>query len=116
MIAFRSHWGYQSAYCNPAKGNEKGGVEGELGWFRRNCLSPVPEAANLEALNEQLLAMCYANRKRTIIGKSMPIAEARRQEGAHLLPLAEDGFPLEEVLWSRRISGADGSDESCCSW
>ena len=49
MIAFRSHWGFQSEYCNPAKGNEKGGVEGELGWFRRNCLMPVPEAANLEA-------------------------------------------------------------------
>ena len=31
MIAFRSHWGFESAYCNPAKGNEKGGVEGELG-------------------------------------------------------------------------------------
>ena len=68
MIAFRSHWGYQSAYCNPAKGNEKGGVESELGWFRRNCLTPVPEAANLEALNEQLLDKCYANRKRTISG------------------------------------------------
>src|SRR5215469_9729056 len=44
IIAFRSHWGYQSEYCNPASGNEKGGVEGELGWFRRNFLTPVPEA------------------------------------------------------------------------
>jgi hypothetical protein len=41
IIAFRSHWGYQSQYCNPAKRNEKGGVEGELGWYRRNCLTPV---------------------------------------------------------------------------
>src|SRR4051812_25063763 len=97
MIAFRSHWGYQSAYCNPGKGNEKGGVEGELGWFRRNCLTPVPEAATLEALNEQLLDMCYANRKRTLAGRSAPIVEASRQEGANLLPLVEDGFPLEEV-------------------
>ena len=45
IIAFRSHWGYQSEYCNPASGNEKGGVEGELGWFRRNWLVPVPEAS-----------------------------------------------------------------------
>jgi hypothetical protein len=50
IIAFRSHWGYRSEYCNPAKGNEKGGVEGELGWFRRNCLTPVPEAESLAAL------------------------------------------------------------------
>jgi transposase len=26
MLAFRSHWGFQSEYCNPARGNEKGGV------------------------------------------------------------------------------------------
>jgi transposase len=38
IIAFRSHWGYQSEYCNPASGNEKGGVEaswagsGATGW------------------------------------------------------------------------------------
>ena len=43
IIAFRSHWRYQSEYCNPASGSEKGGVEGELGCFRRNCLVPVPE-------------------------------------------------------------------------
>ena len=49
IIAFRSHWGYRSEYCNPAKGNEKGGVEGELGWYRRNCLTPVPEAETLAA-------------------------------------------------------------------
>jgi len=27
MLAFRSHWGFQSEYCNTARGNEKGGVE-----------------------------------------------------------------------------------------
>jgi len=27
MIAFRSHWGFASEYCRPARGNEKGGVE-----------------------------------------------------------------------------------------
>ncbi len=47
IIAFRSHWGYRSEYCNPASGHEKGGVEGELGWFRRNWLVPVPEASDV---------------------------------------------------------------------
>jgi len=54
MIAFLSHWGFQSAYCNPASGNEKCGVEGEHGWFRRNFLLPVPEAANCRRLNYAL--------------------------------------------------------------
>lgn len=99
IIAFRSHWGFRSEYCNPAKGNEKGGVEGELGWFRRNCLTPVPEAGNLVALNEDLLAACVAGRGRTIEGKPMSVGEASQQERARLLPLAEEGFPFEEVIY-----------------
>jgi hypothetical protein len=105
IIAFRSHWGYQSEYCNPAKGNEKGGVEGELGWYRRNCLVPVPEAKDLAALNERLLALCVANRDRTITGKSMTIGEASRHERAFLSPLAQEGFPIEEVLYPLTVDG-----------
>ncbi len=55
FIAFRSHWGFQSDFCNPGRGNEKGGVEGEGGYFRRNYLVPVPKARNLEDLNLQML-------------------------------------------------------------
>ena len=105
IIAFRSHWGFKSEYCNPAKGNEKGGVEGELGWFRRNCLTPVPEAANLAGLNEQLLAACVANRSRTLHGRKMAVGEAREQERGFLLPLAAEGFPFEEVLYPLTVDG-----------
>jgi transposase len=105
IIAFRSHWGYRSEYCNPASGHEKGGVEGELGWYRRNSLVPVPEAENVAALNEQLLAACVANRERTISGKSMPVGQAGEYERAFLLPLVEEGFPLEEVLYPLLVDG-----------
>ena len=105
MIAFRSHWGFQSEYCNPARGNEKGGVEGELGWFRRNFLVPVPEAASLEAFNEQLRAVCVDNRNRTISGRSMSVGQASEQERPFLLPLADEGFPLCEVLYPLVVDG-----------
>lgn len=105
IIAFRSHWGYRSEYCNPASGNEKGGVEGELGWYRRNCLVPVPEAADLAALNQQLLAACIANRSRTISGKSMTIGQASEHERTRLSPLAEEGFPIREILYPLVVDG-----------
>jgi len=105
IIAFRSHWGYRSEYCNPAKGNEKGGVEGELGWYRRNCLVPVPEAKDLATLNEHLLAACVANRGRTISGKSMTVGEASQYERASLLPPVEEGFPLHEILYPLLVDG-----------
>ena len=45
FIAFRSHWQYQAEFCTPGEGHEKGGVEGEGGYFRRNHWVPVPVAA-----------------------------------------------------------------------
>jgi transposase len=99
VIAFRSHWGFQSEYCNPASGNEKGGVEGEVGRYRRNWLVPVPEASDLAELNERLLAGCVASRSRTVSGRNMTVGEASQMERAHLLPLAEERFPIDEILF-----------------
>jgi transposase len=56
LIAFRSHWEFQAEFCNPAGGNEKGGVEGEVGYFRRNHEVAVPKVKDLAALNEYLRA------------------------------------------------------------
>ena len=104
IIAFRSHWGYRSEYCNPAKGNEKGGVEGELGWYRRNCLVPVPEAKDLASLNEQLLAACASAETERSSAKPDG-GQAGQRERRHLLPLAEEGFPLHEILYPLVVDG-----------
>jgi hypothetical protein len=105
MIAFRSHWGFQSEYCNRASGNEKGGVEGELGWYRRNWLVPVPEADDLESLNAQLLADCIAARSRTIIGRNLTVAEDYALEQPHLLPMAEERFEIQETIYPLIVDG-----------
>jgi len=99
VIAFRSHWGFRSEYCNPAKGNEKGGVEGELGWYRRNFLVPIPEAGDLAGLNALLLDKCRTSQQHTISGRTMTIGAAMTQEAPHLMPLAEERFALEEILF-----------------
>jgi len=42
FVAFRSHWRFESEFCTPAEAHEKGGVEGEAGYFGRiiGCLYP----------------------------------------------------------------------------
>ncbi len=44
-IAFKSHFGIESFYCRPGieGAHEKGGVEGQIGYFRRNHFVPVPD-------------------------------------------------------------------------
>src|SRR5438445_2411372 len=97
LIAFRSHWGFQTEFCNPARGNEKGGVEGEVGYFRRNHLVPVPRVESLEELNQLLLAGCPADEQRRIAGKPHTVGEAMQIEHEHLLPLSAEGFELAET-------------------
>lgn len=105
FIAFRSHWGFQAEFCTPAAAHEKGGVEGEAGYFRRNHWVPVPQARDLKELNEQLLRACRQDQQRTIAGREARIGVAMQAEQEHLLPLPREGFDLAEVSFPR----VDGS-------
>ncbi|MGW5095487.1 hypothetical protein ACWEQ1_34045 [Streptomyces nodosus] len=44
--AFRSHWGVNACYCRPGieGAHEKGGVEGQIGYYRRNHFVPSPRS------------------------------------------------------------------------
>jgi len=97
FIAFRSHWRFEAAFCTPAEAHEKGGVESEVGRFRRNHWVPVPRARDLEDLNQQLLAACQADERRTVAGREQPVGAALLIEREHLLPLVAEGFDLAEV-------------------
>src|SRR5580693_7458289 len=55
----QSHYVFADRFGRPGKGNDKGKVEGLVGWIRRNLLVPV-RAASLIALNEQLLEVVGA--------------------------------------------------------
>ena len=54
FTALRSHYGFDSFFCRPGidGAHEKGGVEGEIGRFRRRHLVPVPTVASLAELND----------------------------------------------------------------
>lgn len=54
FIALKSHYLFTSAFANPARGNEKGGVENLVGYARRNFMVPIPDFESFEALNAHL--------------------------------------------------------------
>jgi transposase len=99
FMAFRSHWRFAAEFCTPGEGHEKGGVEGEGGYFRRNHLVPVPEVADLDALNALLLSGCREDEARVLDGRSRPIGAAMAEERGHLLPCPTEGFDLAEVVF-----------------
>ena len=58
LVGFRNHYNYEAQFCSICKGSEKGGVEGCVGYVRRNFLTPLPKVVSLEEVNEQLLEKC----------------------------------------------------------
>jgi transposase len=101
FIAFRSHWRFASDFCNPMEPHEKGGIEGEAGYFRRNHWVPLPQARGLDDLNAQLVAACHEDERRQIAGHAQSVGAAMLEERAHLLPLAEQNFELVDLAFPR---------------
>jgi transposase len=100
FIAFRSHWGFESSFCTPGEGHEKGGVEAEGGYFRRNHLTPVPEVRDLADLNDRLLAACKEDENRIIGNRVETAGVLMMREREYLLAPAKDGFDLAEASFA----------------
>jgi transposase len=77
FVALRSHYMFESSFCQSGKrgAHEKGGVEGEVGRFRRRHLVPVPRVGSLAELNELLEDACFGDLQRTIVGRGEPVGE-----------------------------------------
>jgi transposase len=86
----QSHYLFADRFGRPGKGNDKGKVEGLIGWIRRNLLVPVPRVASLQALNEQLLEACRRRLGDRLRGHTETIGErlARDLAAFHDLPPA----------------------------
>jgi transposase len=97
FVAFRSHWRFASEFCTPGEGHEKGGVEGEAGYFRRNHWVPVPKASDIADLNRQLIAGCRADEQRRIDGREHAVGAALLIERDHLLAPASEGMDLAQT-------------------
>ena len=65
--------------------------------MRRNYLVPVPEAENLEALNDRLLEECLAYGEHRIRGREGTVNELFAGEQGHLLPLPAAPFSITQI-------------------
>jgi transposase len=54
----QSHYLFEDRFGRPGKGNDKGKVEGLVGFARRNFMVPMPHAQSFEALNARLAERC----------------------------------------------------------
>lgn len=87
FISFRSHYMFEAHFCNTSAAWEKGGVEGKVGYGRRNWLVPPREFSSWEALNAYLAQQCQAEWARRLRGREERIGQRLVLEQEHFLPL-----------------------------
>jgi transposase len=87
FAALQSHCLFAEKFGRPAKGNDKGNVEGLVGYVRRNFLVPIPRAGSWEELNQYLQDECLRHRQHRVRGEKETIGERFERDRAALLPL-----------------------------
>lgn len=103
FIALRSTYGFDSFFCQPGLegAHEKGGVEGEVGRFRRRHLVPVPEFANIAELNAYMAAADAKDDERRITGRIETVGAAAARELPQLRALPGEVFDPAAVFSCR---------------
>jgi|SRR5579884_455549 len=99
FVALRSHYGFDSFFCTPGirGAHEKGGVEGEVGRFRRRHLVPIPRVDSLAELNAVLARAMEADDHRHIAARRLTVAEHFALEAPALRPLPAESFEVAVV-------------------
>lgn len=87
FVTFRSGWLFDSRFCRPARGNEKGRVENMVKYAQRNLFTPVPCVINLAQLNTLLRERCLAYQGHIQARQTRSVAERLEEEYDHLLPI-----------------------------
>mgnify|MGYP001828548999 CR=1 FL=1 len=104
FTAMRSHYGFESWFCRPGEdgAHEKGGVEGEVGRFRRNHLVPIPHVATMDELNKLIAAAMAADDGRFIAHRRITVGEHFELEAGELAALPTEPFDAT-VIGSHRV-------------
>jgi transposase len=82
----QSHYLFLDRFGRPGKGNDKGKVEGLVGYVRRNFLVPIPTFASFAELNAHLEQCCLERLDHRVRGHAESIGERLVRDLAALQP------------------------------
>jgi transposase len=97
----QSYYLFADKFGRPAKGNDKGKVEGLVGYARRNFMVPIPRVSSWEELNTHLEAESQKRRLRRLRGHTESIGERFKRDQAAMLPLPAAPYEACEKIAGR---------------
>ena len=97
----QSYYLFADKFGRPAKGNDKGKVEGLVGYARRNFMVPIPRVSSWEELNTRLEAESQKRRLRRLRGHTETIGERFERDHRAMLPLPAAPYEACEKIAGR---------------
>jgi transposase len=97
FLRLESHFLFEHHFCLVRRANEKGHVEGLVGFARRNFMVPIPQIDDLEEFNEQLAESCRADLERRLRGQPTTKQGLLEEEQCALLALPKQSFEARRV-------------------
>ena len=116
----QSHYLFEDRFGRPGKGNDKGKVEGLVGYMRRNFLVPVPSFESFDALNAYLEQRCLERMDAQLRGHTETIGQRMERDldgpaapaAGGLRRVRQAGWPGEFTVLGQvqdqRLLGAGG--------
>ena len=95
--AMLSHYVIGDRYGRPGKGNDKGKVEGLVGYSRRNFMVPMPRFEDWEAFNDYLEDQCRKRQTDVLRGHKISIGERLEADLAAMRGLPAAPFEACDV-------------------
>lgn len=101
FLELQSHYLFADRFGRAGKGNDKGKVEGLVGYARRNFLVPIPAVESYAALNAHLAAQCRQRQSDQLRGHEETIGERLVRDQAAFLPLPTAPYDACEIVATR---------------
>lgn len=100
----QSHYLFEDRFGRPGKGNDKGHVEGVIGYGRRNFLVPMPRFESFDALNAWLEEQCLKRQDEVLRGHDETIGERLLRDLDELMALPPVPYDACEKVGTRASS------------
>ncbi len=104
FAGLQSHYLFEDKFGRPGKGNDKGKVEGVVGYVRRHFMVPMPVGDDYDALNAGFREKCITRQAAVLRGETWTIGERLKADQAAFMPLPAVPFDPCHMVAGRASS------------
>jgi transposase len=104
FLQLRAHYLFDSHFCDPAKGHQKGQVENLVKFVKQQYFTPLPTVSSLDEVNRMLFEKCMAYEESLVPRSCLTVGETFQLEKECMLPLPVRPLDCYRLLYAKSNS------------